>query len=113
MLTGQCKKDFETWLFHSNYGFMVNVRDSVEGNYEHEVEFCNEFKGFPFSMQWGVYQDFFISKEMKVDVYSAKHKGVVYYEYDLDDFGGDKDTMLEAREASIKKANQVYNNKNS
>lgn len=106
LLNGKCKQDFEKWYF--NYLTDQNTHVSFEST----EDVLNDFYTALPSMQWGVYVDFFESKDILVSVFHAEHKGSVYFEYDVNDYCGDNDTRELTRLDAIKRANQLYNNEN-
>jgi hypothetical protein len=94
-LTGKCKEDFEKW-------FAIKSRED-----QYWYAAYNKFDLLPDSMQYGVCVDFFDSVGIKtttsttawVVVAKGKRKG----EY------GNCNSRPEARDAAIKKANELYN----
>ena len=98
MLTGKCKEDFEKWF----------ITSQLKG-----TKIDNFYMQY-FSMQYGVYVDFFDS--VGIELYGGRwevetHKGfsVLIFEeghYDL----VREETRHEARKKAIEKANEIYNN---
>ena len=113
MLTGKCKEDFEKWFKrldgqeeeHEWFIYLTKGRNPIGFFYE-----------FPFSMQYGVYVDFFDSVDVDITIklcgylkydYSIKDKvshSLLFTEYDW------SKNLTEARTKAIKKANEIYNN---
>ena len=97
-LTGKCKEEFEERyesLDIPHYYFNV------------------EFKDFPFSMQYGVYVDFFDSVNIEIEIHNRKDylEGWRFFIrpcniiIENDEFK----TRQEAQTEAIKKANEIYN----
>ena len=88
-LTGKAKEDFEKW-------YLKEYRDA----WGMELLW---FDTTPFSMQYGVYVDFFDFNNIWIQngIIIANNK--FYY------YGGN--TRTEARQKAIEKANEIYNNK--
>ena len=95
MLTNKCKTDFENW-----YG-----NEHPNGYWYALVNFY----GLPFSMQYGVYVDFFDSVGIRINICFDK-----YFDVDINgnwEYAGKQtETRQEAREQAILKANEIYNN---
>lgn len=109
LLTGKCKKEFVKWL---------NSKDEF-------AEWSDDFKVTPFSMQYGVYVDFFDSVGIIIDIqpfidYDENvYTEVMYFmiraiplnleitetHYNEEEFK----TLKNAREQVIIKANEIYN----
>jgi hypothetical protein len=93
-LTGKCKEEFEKWRMKQNY--------DVDAPFFYELNY---------SMQYGVYVDFFDSVGIIIDI-SPSNFCSVFYVYlnkktvPVTTCG----TREDARTASIKKANEIYNN---
>ena len=95
-LTEKAKEEFGKWL--ESQVQQVNIWSWQFNGFDLEL-----FYKLPFSMQYGVYVDFFwheggelilISESVQVDILN----GFI--------------TIEEAREQAIKKANEIFNNKN-
>lgn len=87
MLTGKCKEDFEKWYALTN----------LTGD-EFPMPHILEFYTYPFSMQYGVYVDFFDSHFIDVVLEEWNITSVM-----------EKHNRLEARQKAIEKANEIYN----
>lgn len=116
LLNGKCKQDFKKWLHQeSEYKEDEIVRDSMHGTYyDNHICIVNHFDSLPFSMKWGVYQDFFDAKEL-----GTKHtylyrvsKGINFFFTERNGILDRYKTRNEARAESLKIANQFYNNEN-
>jgi hypothetical protein len=105
-LTDKCKDDFEEWL---------------KDNY-HEYDFYNimEWWEHIFSMQYGLYVDFFdsVGINIKCNGYSLGREYDRTFKYEVtnemssiikDYEGGCFDTRYEARKRALEKANEIYN----
>ena len=107
LLTGECKKKFESWFLLSN-GY-IDLSD----------RFYMEFSEMPLSFQFGVLEDFFDSKGIVIDLPPVQEptmggvktngfrvyvKGFRYSKTIL--------TRPKARKVSIEKANELYNANN-
>lgn len=92
-LTGKCKEEFEKW-YVDVYGYDLNTL----------------FYNLKPSMQWGVYQDYFDSVEVDVDIVTHRPNVEFYFVLFIDneDFG-DFNTRQEARDKAIEKANEIRN----
>lgn len=65
------------------------------------------FKNNPFSMQWGVYVDFFDEKSVDIDVFFENE---LYRILTINNGeGGLKEHRHEARKAALEKAIEIYN----
>ena len=92
-LTGQCKKDFEKW-------FIKDIEYHRQG-------YHRWFNLLPFSMQYGVYVDFFDSLGLQI-IINHSH----FWQYSINPTNKHKSRMNsrhEARTESIKRANEIYN----
>jgi len=117
-LTGKCKELFEKWAIKNNilkrcfYLVCLEVENSLV-----------DFYKIPFSMQCGVYVDFFDSVGLRITVEpynpSTKVKQIdgIIYEFAIYPDGEDGlgyrefKTRQEARESAIQKANDLINNR--
>lgn len=105
MLTGKCKESCEKWLEETMY------RDS------HPLtKLClNNFYVLPFSMKIGVFEDFFDSVGLSINIESIKFHEWYYYVCPLKKYGSyqiednRRSSRQEARQAAIKKANEIFN----
>jgi hypothetical protein len=111
-LTGKCKDDFEKW-FRPNVPLIdINI-------FNHRTT--------PFSMQYGVYVDFFdrvriqVKVEKEFDMDYAMYTGDYAWICDLEKLRGQDghivkngftETLKEARKKAIEKANEIYNESN-
>ena len=114
-LTGKCKTDFEKWYLGKYYFTGFETEDVVLNDHI--------FKHLDFTMQYGVYVDFFDSVGLILDVQPVldydeeKYTKVVYWiitVFTLGIKGEDYNdwefkTRQEAREQAILKANEIYN----
>jgi len=101
MLTGKCKELFEEW-----YISQIDV-DFDEFN-QVKIEILGQFYLLSLSAKWGVYQDFFDSLEVDLEV--RKHQNGVEFIWIVDIRGvGVTKTRQEARKAAIEKANELIN----
>lgn len=100
ILTGKCKKDFEEW-FEENTNKVLNL------SYAHSF-----FDKYPESMRWGVYQDFFDSKELNIfcfiDPFAPFGNWIFAVEPNYSEFGN-YNSRKESQTAAIEKANEIYN----
>jgi hypothetical protein len=91
-LTGKCKEDFEKWL-----------RPDILSEHRYSELITNCFSGFPSSMQYGVYVDFFNTKKYEgVELFD---KCFSLYFYHKTIFQTHNDIVKQA----IEKANEIYN----
>lgn len=115
MLTGRCQEEFEKWLkfeIGEDKGYIYVGSDEIFYPY-----LLSDFKELPFSMQYGVYVDFFDSVGIDISIklcgymkydYSIKDKesqSLLFTEYDW------SKTRTEARTKAIEKANELFNTK--
>ena len=105
-LTGKCKEDFEKWLINEPDIERIFKEDGTE----------IYFDDFSPSMQCGVYEDFFGSVGVQIEVQFYDEDAFMSFIY----FGGDSNpldkyrtpmlkTRTEARAKAIEKANEIYN----
>lgn len=108
-MKGKAKEDFEKWYSGDSKWININGRN-INVYDEIEIFYC-----LPFSMQYGPIVDFFDSVGIQIDIEFKRHEdGEEYFTYYFDQ-GEDLDeykTRPEAREASIKKACEIYNEQN-
>lgn len=101
MLTGKCKEDFEKWL----------INQYIE-SYKIEEWFYSQSE----NMKYGVYVDFFDSVGIQIVINWENGDG---FEFWVPEYGWNTNhedfipTREKARELSIEKANDIYNNKNN
>jgi hypothetical protein len=101
-LTGKCKQDFQNWL-----------RPDILSEHRYSELITNCFSGFPSSMQYGVYVDFFDWAGIIIRVeYNHRYKNYwfnlnsgVFSHNELNRWNH-RET---ARNAAIEKANEIYN----
>lgn len=103
-LNGRCKEDFEKWYFIT-----------TEYSKRSDIWFPN----LPFSMQFGIYVDFFDSVGIDINMFQTpincfrmyiKVNGkVVYNPIREQNEGAILKTRTEARQKAIEKANEIYN----
>ena len=115
MLTGKCKEDFEKWFKrldgqeeeHEWFIYLTKGRNPIGFFYE-----------FPFSMQYGVYVDFFDSVGLTLlintETYDCWWSTILEEDLMSPYFESCKpietESRNEARTKAIKKANEIYNN---
>ena len=103
ILTGKCNEDFEKW-------FKANVSYEYYGD-QSSYNITEDFTDIPFSMQYGVYVDFFDSVGVIIEIQADDQSD--YFIVLIDNlFNGSGKTRHEARTKAIEKANELYNNKN-
>lgn len=103
--TGKCKEDFHKWFLLSDYKekFSMGVKIPVS----HSI--LETFYNLPFSMQYGVYVDFFDSVEVGIAIIPSNVKK----DYELiinDSHIGYYNPRNEARSEAIGMSNHIYNN---
>ena len=107
-LTGKCKADFEKYISADDDGEKYRYGQNISTN----------FLDFPFSMQWGVYQDFFMHHDIVLyafredveDIHNnIKYKFKHYHAWVNDVLLNDLEGINQARTAAIEKANEIYN----
>lgn len=112
MLTGQAKIDFEKWLGNQKW-FNIYMELEFENTYLNEELF---YKYLPFSMQYGVYVDWFDSVGIHIleGYYPFLFGGHTYAfsirekskKYSIDE---SFNSRYESRTEAIKNANEIYN----
>lgn len=101
-LIGKCKEDFKLY-------FIKKYATHYFGQWSRtDIDF---FYSLPDSFKWGVLVDFFDSLGMSVEAYNKKHCDLNFYESCNDGYLGIWKTRNEARTEAIKKANEIYNEK--
>jgi hypothetical protein len=115
-LTGKCREDFEKYrmLYYSE------TENEVKGSG------CSIWESLGYSMQYGVYVDFFDSVCINIDVFhnyilDGKNDNIIvlgyYYELNaqpnihVSQDCEDHKTRPESRAQAIEKANEIYNSK--
>jgi hypothetical protein len=101
MLTGKAKEDFTNWF-----------RDNINQNLD--LTILDDFYLYPFSMQWGVYVDFFDGVDIMIQLNNPDTSQSDYvnltFEVLIDEtWVADKNTRYEAQIIAIVKANEIYN----
>jgi len=94
-LTGKCKEAFEKW-------YSIGLRSM---NY-------TAFEIQPFSMQWGVYLEFFdsVGIQIDIDIYLESFKCFLHTKEKTDANGYRHfDTRQQAQTEAITKANELFN----
>jgi hypothetical protein len=127
MLTDKTKVEFEKWFEKENSNENETLLTIVSHYYgDDEVYYSDIFDKLPFSSKYGVYENFFISKGIYMDIsYEAYEDGVnvlwQVFEYDRlshdnwsdNSSGGYGDNggydLKTARTEAIKKANEILN----
>lgn len=99
MLTGKCKEAFEQYLWEKLYCDKDSIISWASSKYA--------FSQFPFSMQWGVYVDFFESEDIRMNIESEIDYIQAYV--NDNDLGNHFQYIKEARIMCIEKANEIYN----
>lgn len=112
MLTGKCKEDFLNWIL-----MKYHCQGNITGNninlfLKKDVSF---FKA-PFSMQYGVYVDFFDSVDFEVlacrsSIFEGYHSSVTikHEAFKAAEWVDNYSTRNEARQKAIETANKLYN----
>jgi len=120
LLNGKCKQDFEKWYL--NYLTDQNIHVSFEAT----EDVLNDFYTALPSMKWGVYVDFFLSKNITLYIVPViVNDGTIErFDFDVDNCRYKKyfnvyskqsmyqEYQNKARTESLKIANQLYNNEN-
>ena len=107
-LTGKCKEDFCYWWV----GNPKKIKGVSEAYYNGE-----KFESLPYSMQYGVYLDFFDSVGIRIvididfenEVYDKFALYIEYKKHSFCSYGMNFKTRQEARTEGIEKANEIYN----
>lgn len=112
LLTGQCKKDFDTWR-EQRYDQLIDENKTEWTYYGYSV-----FNELCFSMQWGVYKEFFNTKKIIlnvttncnengdiIDYWGLVNHIMIYNDEGVYDFDDINYTM----ELLIKWGNKLYN----
>lgn len=115
-LTGKCKDAFNDYL--QQIDKEIFSLSFVGGNYIGSgITVSNVFMEIPFSMQYGVYVDFFDENGLYINIRSESVTEAPYWTFTIDFNGlgheGDNSEYLEHQEArieAIKKANEIFNN---
>ena len=109
MLTGKCKTKFESWYVESWWSCKYDS-PYCERKGLFKIAFFYEL---PFSMQYGVYVDFF--DRVGINIWCYSHNGMVWNNAILTDgrfmkmSKGVFYSRHEARQKAILKANEIYN----
>lgn len=112
-------KQFEEWLLRSRYNtesvfepFCTSVKEikSKKGKNEYEYSYdCRDFYKFPFSMQWGIYLEFFDSIGQQIEI--THYRKQYLAELMFDNWAEYFDSRQEAQTEAIKKAFEILNSK--
>ena len=105
MLTEKCKKDFEKWYEDYDSIFIKTTIGIINFNIK-DVKF---FYQLPFSMQYGVYVDFFDSVDIDIEFNRMYDDFMVIINHKT--YGKWLKTRPEVRTETVKKANEIYNSK--
>ena len=118
MLTGKCKEDFEKWyLSKRKKEFSLNYLEMIFSFWlqQQRLASLNAFNCSPFSMQYGVYVDFFDSVGIKIIIGTGFSGYLFNYRLSItgmqDEFDNEIESRNEARIKAIEKANEIYNQK--
>ena len=109
MLTGKCKEDFDNWLETQDYD-ECNISD----DYSFQPNYIGDFDNLPFSMQLGVYIDFFDSFDIVIELQQYQDLGQASPEWAVKierEWFGNMKTRGEARKRAMEMANELYNSK--
>ena len=104
-LTGKALTDFRDWFRKEIPLYDFRIRGWILGT--------DDFFNLPPGMQWGMYEEFFESKDLSLDVYQSDHgpqagSFVVFVNEDeFSPFLG-IDTRAAARSLAIEKACELY-----
>jgi len=120
MLTGKAKEDFEKWICSKSVKeFALNYLEMTQKKFSNQINLSilNAFNCSPFSMQYGVYVDFFDSVGIKISISDMNEKYIycvtfpIISEYGITDtfISPNINTRTEARQKAIEKANEIYN----
>ena len=115
VLTGQCKKDFEKWAVETQDE--ISIEDRIHLKVSTGYGSISFYYSTPFSMQYGLYVDFFDSAGIIIDVapnsYEKTRIGDGFEWWISKESGSVNDftpkTREEARIDVIKQANKIYN----
>lgn len=99
MLKGKCKIQFEKW-----YSF--NVYSDT-----HHILGLNEFYNLPFSMQWGVYLEFFDSVGVYIDIQFYAVNNFICKVNTLDGlyYQDLYNNRQQAQQKAIEQSNEIFN----
>lgn len=108
-LTVKCKKGFENWIIDSKKGkYVLGVFSYTLGSY------LIPFNKLPDSMKFGVYQDYFDTVGIQIDINFGRDiiDKTDYWNYYFDEAEEliQYKSRPEARTEAIKKANEIRNN---
>ena len=117
-LTGKCKGAFEKWYIT----IFLGLEWGEQGTEQHmrRQAFVSLFYEHPFSMQYGVYMDFFVEQKIfpcinawargefwGINVFTVDENGVTTTE--MADGTTPIKEVIKARALAIEKANEIYN----
>lgn len=102
MLTDKTKQEFEDYVNST-----IRISHNISCN---EIELLGEenFYELPFSMQWGVYLEYFDSVGLNPNIYRYSENKWEAYQFDLSD-GEFYQTMKKAQQEALKKACEIRN----
>ena len=110
-LTGKCKEEFENWFIenYENYGF-VSIWSKLANHYPQSTDFYD----LPESMQIGVYEDYFDSVGVIIEIEADYFNGWNFMGFVTTRKGDYKKTIdyknrLKVRVEAIEKANEIRN----
>lgn len=110
LLTKKCKEDFEVYYIK----FARKQKDVGDRYYDETI--ITQFYRSPLSMQWGVLEDFFDSKGIRINIVEAGllEFNVRFYLYDGDLIKSpiNQPNRPKARKEAINTANELYNENN-
>jgi len=118
LLTGKCREAFEKWVFATKeeLDFLFDIM-GIEALVTPKI---NALEELPFSMQWGVYLEFFDSIGIYINVFYVFGYNEDNFNYEISlksdelySVNQDDDhniyTREEAQTKAIKKANSIFN----
>ncbi|MGB7842330.1 MAG: hypothetical protein WBL21_06035 [Salinimicrobium sp.] len=106
MITGKAKEDFQEWLFKNNSSFTYAF-----GRENAAIEVSEVFEDLPAAMKWGVYVDFFDSKEIFITDksygrFEVVKPGQFHFAENLKEEAG---ARKNARKRALEVACEIYN----
>ena len=100
-------KQFEEWLEGSSTKPRAPIMiDCLDNGLEINIRATEYFYQLPFSMQWGVYLEFFDSVEIDIHVFGSRSDNRWYYEI-RNDRNKSVESRQEAQQEAIKKAFEI------
>lgn len=109
LLTGKCEIAFSEWLV-KNKSATIEILGTT-----FNFSTIGSFSYLPFSMMWGIYEDFFESVNINVFItpcHNADEEIETYTYYfvpDFDDESPDFKTKIEAKKDAINMCNEIFN----